>query len=365
MPQRFLRPGITTSDLWNACSFPAQSLFVRLLTLVDDYGRFDGRASVIHGYCFSLRPEMKTEKVRALIDELCQNGLVQLYMVDDKEFIRILKWSERARGASKYPAPPDEDNEGEPSGTIYFVQAGDTKRIKIGFTQWTAEQRLRRLQVGSPEKLKLLAAVTGTVREERALHRQFASDNTGGEWFVLSKEIVDYLASPEVRRKCVQPAGEPHEKMLPSPLVISHESSPSPVHPRHSTNGSQVNTSAPTDEVWLRELAESTAYQGIDVPREYAKMEVWCKNTQKKPSRRRFINWLNRCEKPMVIASGQRPKPPKDTRDIPDQMRAYLIEGKYADRDVIATWKVMGDVPEAYRGSWYAHLKKKGQDRAA
>lgn len=324
MPQRFLRPGITTSELWNACTFPAQSLYVRLLTLVDDYGRFDGRASVIQGYCFALRSDMKIEKVRLLIEELCQNGLIQAYSVEEKEFIRILKWAERARGASKYPAPPDEDHEGEPSGTIYFVQAGDTERIKIGFTQWTAEQRLRRLQVGSSEKLKLLTAIPGTVKEERALHRKFAADNVGGEWFILSKDITAFIASSANGRKCVQPAGVPHEKTLPSPLVISHRSSPSPTAIASGAPGlkkpSRGNTEV-DDTEWKKGLMEDVAYKHINIPAEFSKWQRWCVRKKKKPTQGRFEAWLNNIEAPVTAFAGSRTvKPPKILPDPPPEI---------------------------------------------
>lgn len=60
-----------------------------------------------------------------------------------------------------------------------------------------------------------------------------------------------------------------------------------------------VPTSKLTDEAWIRGLKEDQAYKGIEVEREYAKMIRWCEVSKKQPSRRRFINWLNRAEKPM------------------------------------------------------------------
>lgn len=54
-----------------------------------------------------------------------------------------------------------------------------------------------------------------------------------------------------------------------------------------------------TDEVWLTGLKGNRAYEGIDVDREYSKMCVWCQTNRKSPTRRRFVAWLNRIEKPM------------------------------------------------------------------
>jgi hypothetical protein len=55
-----------------------------------------------------------------------------------------------------------------------------------------------------------------------------------------------------------------------------------------------------TDAEWLAELATSPAYRGIDVRREHAKALVWASAAKKTMSRRRFINWVNRCETAMA-----------------------------------------------------------------
>lgn len=108
MPQRFLRPGITTSDAWNSVSFGAQSFYIRILTLVDDYGRYDGRIAILHAHCFALSPKIKPQDSAGFRSELQSSGLLTLYSFDGKEFIQLAKWNERARGLSKYPEPPQE-----------------------------------------------------------------------------------------------------------------------------------------------------------------------------------------------------------------------------------------------------------------
>ena len=56
-----------------------------------------------------------------------------------------------------------------------------------------------------------------------------------------------------------------------------------------------------TDEEWINELKSNPAYEGVDVPREHARMVAWCSVNGKQPSRRRFVNWLNRAERPMRV----------------------------------------------------------------
>ena len=59
-----------------------------------------------------------------------------------------------------------------------------------------------------------------------------------------------------------------------------------------------------SDEAWIESLKSNPAYAGIDVSREHAKMAQWCAVNRKQPTRRRFVNWLNRADKPM---SGKAP----------------------------------------------------------
>ena len=111
MPQRFLRPAITNSERWNACSFKAQSLYVRLMTLVDDYGRYDGRAGLLCGHAFSVWNEMNPklavnpQETAALCWQLSDNKMIEIYEVEGKRYIQLTQWQERARGESKWPSP--------------------------------------------------------------------------------------------------------------------------------------------------------------------------------------------------------------------------------------------------------------------
>jgi len=254
MPQRFLRPGITTSKRWNRCGWLSQAFYVRLLTLVDDFGRYDADFQLLRSHAFPFGDakgkDVAPKVVELACRELSANHLVTFYTDGDgKETLQIQRWQERPRAIkSKY----------EPF---------DNKCLQM-----------------------------------------FTDDN-----------------------KCSPP---------------SSSSSPSPLHPRHSSNGSQANTSEPSDEEWLLELSKSKAYQGIDVPREFSKMEQWCKTTKKNPSRRRFINWLNKCERPLNVASHKRnvshPKPQ------PEGWEAWR-QKHYPTARETDFWRVSGDVQAEFR----------------
>lgn len=109
MPQRFLRPGITTSERFNALSWESQSLYVRLITLVDDFGRYEANLRLLVSHTFPLGgpdgKSMSTTLIAKWCKELSDRGLVQFYEIDQKKYLQMLRWTERARAEkSKFPA---------------------------------------------------------------------------------------------------------------------------------------------------------------------------------------------------------------------------------------------------------------------
>lgn len=57
---------------------------------------------------------------------------------------------------------------------IYAAHILDSKFVKIGFSTDDVEARLGTLQTGCPFQIKLLFAVEGTIRQEKALHASLA-----------------------------------------------------------------------------------------------------------------------------------------------------------------------------------------------
>lgn len=71
---------------------------------------------------------------------------------------------------------------------IYFIQQGDDGPIKIGRTE-NLPQRMRELQVGNPELLRLL----GVIPEEAELQALFGNLRVRGEWFKPESQILDFI----------------------------------------------------------------------------------------------------------------------------------------------------------------------------
>jgi len=66
--------------------------------------------------------------------------------------------------------------------------------------------------------------------------------------------------------------------------------------------GGEAAKAAPApadDEAWICSLEKDSAYAGISIRQEFGKMQRWCEVNNKQATRRRFIAWINRAEKPM------------------------------------------------------------------
>lgn len=74
---------------------------------------------------------------------------------------------------------------------------------------------------------------------------------------------------------------------------------------KEKMEGAEVSAPAVTDTEWLATLSTNPAYKTINVAAEFAKMTSWCSVNNRQPTRRRFVNWLNRCDKPMQAQSVQ------------------------------------------------------------
>lgn len=108
MPTRYLKPGIRDSDAIDRLSPLAETMFYRLLVTVDDFGRYDARPSLIKSQCFPVKDSLTPDKCLKLLQELADVRLVQLYTIDGKAYLQVLKWDNKPRATvSNFPAPVD------------------------------------------------------------------------------------------------------------------------------------------------------------------------------------------------------------------------------------------------------------------
>jgi hypothetical protein len=93
-----------------------------------------------------------------------------------------------------------------------------------------------------------------------------------------------------------------------------------------------------TDAEWLASLKNDAAYAGLDVDREHAKATVWCRERRKVLTRQRFINWLNRCDRPL---SNHTPPPRKEPQP-PANWRS-ILRRLYPDAASDLSWSTLAD----------------------
>jgi hypothetical protein len=105
---RSIKPDFWTSEQVMECSPIARLMFIGLWNFADDHGRLPCAAKTIKAQIFPA-DDISSEAVRRMIDELSSNGLIQVYVVDEKEYLFITGWHHQKidrRQPAKYPEPP-------------------------------------------------------------------------------------------------------------------------------------------------------------------------------------------------------------------------------------------------------------------
>lgn len=81
---------------------------------------------------------------------------------------------------------------------IYFIQTGDNRYIKIGYTAATdVKKRIASIQTSIPFEVKVLATMPGTQEIERQLHKRFGGLQERGEWFRTQRDLVTFAVTAE------------------------------------------------------------------------------------------------------------------------------------------------------------------------
>ena len=111
MPNRIIKESICTSENIESLEPMEEIFFYRLMVQCDDYGRMDGRTTILRAKCFPLKVnKIKDKDISKWLATLIEQELVLLYIVDDKYYLQMATWDKhqqvRAK-RSKFPAPDD------------------------------------------------------------------------------------------------------------------------------------------------------------------------------------------------------------------------------------------------------------------
>lgn len=137
MPARVIRGEIVSSESLSHVSLEAEMVFMRLLLVVDDYGRADARLPLLRSQLFPMRPAFTERKLAACLDELAagDDPPIRLYEHEGRTYLYLPKW-EIHRGktkrsqTSRFPDP----NEAIPgdSGRSAEIRSGVGVGVGVG-----------------------------------------------------------------------------------------------------------------------------------------------------------------------------------------------------------------------------------------
>lgn len=107
MPNRILREGILTSERIAGLSWQAEVFYRRLMSVVDDFGRYFARPMALRAACFPLQLDrVKDTDIEKWLTEAVNHRLLILYAIDGVPFLEMLDFRQQVRAKkSKYPDP--------------------------------------------------------------------------------------------------------------------------------------------------------------------------------------------------------------------------------------------------------------------
>lgn len=89
-------------------SIEAETVFFHLLSIADDYGRYDARREILMADVFPLRREVSEEALERWLQQLAAADLIRFYEVNGEPYLYLPKWSEWQRlrdSREKFPPP--------------------------------------------------------------------------------------------------------------------------------------------------------------------------------------------------------------------------------------------------------------------
>jgi len=112
MPTRILRDGILTSERVNDLGPLEEVFYRRLMSVVDDHGRYYGNPALIRAACFPLKLDKVSDSDIGkwlLVTE--KAGLVRQYLATDgKRYLQLVDFGQRIQAKSKFPEPDNSPN---------------------------------------------------------------------------------------------------------------------------------------------------------------------------------------------------------------------------------------------------------------
>ena len=106
MPNRIVREAILSSEKMALLGWPEEVFFRRLMSIVDDYGRYEANPQLLRARCYPLQTDAVrvTDITRWMA--ACQTaGVILCYAVLGKQYVQVINFGQQQRTDSKYPEP--------------------------------------------------------------------------------------------------------------------------------------------------------------------------------------------------------------------------------------------------------------------
>jgi len=108
MPNRILREGILTSEAVNSLSWAEETFYRRLMSVVDDFGRYYASPKLLRAACYPLHIDKVSDAdVGKWLTSCVTAALVSVYPASDgKRYLEVLNFKQQVRAKdSKFPHP--------------------------------------------------------------------------------------------------------------------------------------------------------------------------------------------------------------------------------------------------------------------
>jgi hypothetical protein len=106
VPNRILREGILTSERIAKLAWPAEVFYRRLMSVVDDFGRYHAHPTLLRAACYPLQLEKVSDSdIGKWILATEEAGLVRVYPAEDgKRYLELMDFRqqiERRRASTR------------------------------------------------------------------------------------------------------------------------------------------------------------------------------------------------------------------------------------------------------------------------
>jgi len=124
MPNRIVREGILSSERIDRLrGWGSECFYRRVLSIVDDFGRFYGNTALIRSACYPLKIDsVRHDDIEDWLADCVEAKLLSTYEHEGKRYLQVIDFRQQLRSAkSKFPDPP---------GTTTSKCAADAKQMK-------------------------------------------------------------------------------------------------------------------------------------------------------------------------------------------------------------------------------------------